>query len=121
MRSSFIKTKVTISHYFQGTSRFKNPIELLSKKVEELNELRVEKLNRVKLVEKEKDDLEPAMKDALGFIRLENDKVEKQHRQRLRYILDAERNITKAAEKKNEIEASATDLTDKLSQLLADL
>ena len=61
------------------------------------------------------------MKDALGFIRLENDKVEKQHRQRLRYILDAERNITKAAEKKNEIEASATDLTDKLSQLLADL
>ena len=77
----------------------------------------MEKLNRVKLVEKEKDDLEPAMKDALGFIRLENDKVEKQHRQRLRYILDAERNITMAAEKKNEIEASATDLTDKLKQV----
>ena len=50
----------------------------------------MEKLNRVKLVEKEKDDLEPAMRAALGFIRLENDKVEKQHRQRLRYILDAE-------------------------------
>ena len=85
----------------------------------ELNELRVEKLNHVKLVEKEKDDLEPAMKDALGFIRLENDKVEKQHRQRLRYILDAERNIAKAAaaEKMNEIEASATDLTDKLKQV----
>ena len=89
---------------FKGTSRFKNPIELLSKKVEELNELRVEKLNRVKLVEKEKDDLEPAMKDALGFIRLENDKVEKQHRQRLRYILDAERNITTATERREDQE-----------------
>merc|ERR1712242_508007 len=100
-----------------GTSRFKNPIELLSKKVEELNELRVEKLNRVKLVEKEKDDLEPAMRDALSFIRLENDKVEKQHRQRLRYILDAENNITMANDKKNEIEASASDLTDKLKEV----
>ena len=57
------------------------------------------------------------MKDALGFIRLENDKVEKQYRQRLRYILDAEKNITKATEKKNEIEASATDLTDKLKDI----
>lgn len=100
-----------------GTSRFKNPIELLSKKVEELNELRVEKLNRVKLVEKEKDDLEPAMKAALGYIRLENEKVEKQYRQRLRYILDAERNITKATEKKDEIEASVSDLTDKLKEV----
>ena len=90
---------------------------MLSKKVEELNELRVEKLNRVKLVEKEKDDLEPAMRDALSFIRLENDKVEKQHRQRLRYILDAENNITMANDKKNEIEASASDLTDKLKEV----
>ena len=68
-------------------------------------------------MEKEKDDLEPAMKDALGFIRLENDKVEKQYRQRLRCILDAEKNIIKATEKKNEIEASATDLTDKLKEV----
>ena len=104
---------------FTGTSRFKNPIELLSKKVEELNELRVEKLNRVKLVEKEKDDLEPAMNAALGFIRLENEKVDKQYRQRRRYILDAENNITKATEKKNEIEASASDLTDKLKEVTA--
>ena len=71
----------------------------------------------MKLVEKEKDDLEPAMKDALGFIRLENDKVVKQHRQRLRYILDAENNTTMAKDKKNEIEASASDLTDKLKEV----
>ena len=58
---------------------------MLAKKVEELNELRVEKLNRVKLVEKEKDELEGPMKDALGFLRLENEKVEKTYRQRSRW------------------------------------
>merc|ERR1719334_2255023 len=60
-----------------GTSRFKTPIELLSKKVEELNELRVEKLNRVKLVEKEKDELEGPMKEALGYIQVENELAHK--------------------------------------------
>ena len=67
-----------------GTSRFKIPIEMLNKKVEELNELRVEKLNRVKLVEKEKDELEGPMNEALGFLRLENEKVQKTHKQRQR-------------------------------------
>merc|ERR1712079_525962 len=97
-----------------GTSRFKNPIELLSKKVEELNELRVEKLNRVKLVEKEKDDLEPAMMAALGYIRMENEKVEKLYRQRRKYIQEAEGNIVKSQEKKNEIEESVSELNEKL-------
>eukprot|EP00090_Calanus_glacialis_P026751 TRINITY_DN42055_c0_g1_i1.p1 TRINITY_DN42055_c0_g1~~TRINITY_DN42055_c0_g1_i1.p1 ORF type:complete len:1294 (+),score=513.23 TRINITY_DN42055_c0_g1_i1:38-3919(+) len=100
-----------------GTSRFKVPIDLLSKKVEELNELRVEKLNRVKLVEKEKDELEGPMKNALGFLRMENEKVEKTYRQRSRYILDAETNITKATEKKTEIEESVSDLTKKMKEI----
>ena len=62
-----------------GTSRFKNPIEIFAKRIETLNEERVEKLNRVKLVEKEKDDLEPAMKEALGFLHLENERDIKNH------------------------------------------
>merc|ERR1712062_383935 len=37
-----------------GSSRFKNPIEILLNRVQELDEHRTEKLNRVKLVEKEK-------------------------------------------------------------------
>jgi len=100
-----------------GTSRFKTPIELLSKKVEELNELRVEKLNRVKLVEKEKDELEGPMKEALGYLRLENEKVEKTHKQRSRYIFDAEGNIAKATEKKVEIEESVSELTEKMKEI----
>merc|ERR1719290_297856 len=100
-----------------GTSRFKTPIEQLNQRVEELSELRTEKLNRVKLVEKEKDELEGPMNEALGFLRLENEKVQKTHKQRQRYILDAEDNITKSNEKKTEIEASVSDLTEKLKEV----
>ena len=100
-----------------GTSRFKLPIEQLSKKVEEYNEMRVEKLNRVKLVEKEKDDLEPAMMAALGYIRMENEKTEKLYRQRRKYIQEAEENILKSQEKKNEIEESVSELNEKLKEI----
>ena len=40
-----------------GSSRFKEPIGILKTRVEELDEHRTEKLTRVKLVEKEKDEL----------------------------------------------------------------
>ena len=101
-----------------GTSRFKIPIEQLNQRVEELSELRTEKLNRVKLVEKEKDELEGPMKEALGFIRLENEKVEVMHKQRQRYILDSEKNIAKATAKKEEIDASVSDLNEKQKEII---
>ena len=40
--------------------------------MEQLNEQRAEKLNRVKLVEKEKDELAGPKDEALAYIRLEN-------------------------------------------------
>ena len=94
-----------------GSSRFKEPIDILSKRVEELNERRAEKvgscssvqrtqcfwpqhlrffrhttfsvicfqLNRVKAVEKEKDDLEPVRNEAIEFLTMENDIVKKKN------------------------------------------
>lgn len=56
-----------------GSSRFKEPIEQLAKKVEELNELRQEKLNRVKAVEKEKEQLEGAKDEAVEYLQMENE------------------------------------------------
>jgi len=41
-----------------GSSRFKEPIEVLKTSHAELDNHRTEKLNRVKIVEKEKDALE---------------------------------------------------------------
>ena len=53
--------------------RYKEPIELLNQRVEALNTLRTEKLNRVKLVEKEKDELEGPKNEAMAYIKLENE------------------------------------------------
>ncbi|XP_065179069.1 structural maintenance of chromosomes protein 4-like [Sycon ciliatum] len=63
-----------------GSSRFKEPIEELSKQVDELNEQRGEKLNRVKAVEKEKDSLEGPKDEAVQFLVDENEKSYLSHR-----------------------------------------
>eukprot|EP00096_Caligus_rogercresseyi_P007006 TRINITY_DN2421_c0_g1_i1.p1 TRINITY_DN2421_c0_g1~~TRINITY_DN2421_c0_g1_i1.p1 ORF type:complete len:1275 (-),score=567.41 TRINITY_DN2421_c0_g1_i1:128-3952(-) len=55
-----------------GSSRLKEPIETFKERNAELDTLRTEKLNRVKLVEKEKDDLEGPKNEAIEYLRKEN-------------------------------------------------
>ncbi|XP_064456079.1 structural maintenance of chromosomes protein 4-like isoform X2 [Ornithodoros turicata] len=55
-----------------GSSRYKEPIDLLNKRVEELTEERTDKLNRVKLVEKDMEELKGARDEAVEFLKLEN-------------------------------------------------
>lgn len=61
-----------------GTTRLKAPLEKINEKVNELNELRAEKINRCKLVEREKDALEVVRNEAINFLRLENKLIKKQ-------------------------------------------
>ncbi|XP_054159323.1 structural maintenance of chromosomes protein 4-like [Oppia nitens] len=56
-----------------GTTRLKEPLNQLSLKVEEYNEIRAEKMNRVKVVEKELKTLEDAKNEAIKFLEAEND------------------------------------------------
>jgi structural maintenance of chromosome 4 len=56
-----------------GSHRFVSAIEEASKAVDTLNEQRQEKLNRVKLVEKDKDNLEGAKAEAEEFLARERD------------------------------------------------
>lgn len=49
------------------------PLEKLLALVEQLSEERSEKLNRVKIVEKEKEDLEGPMKEAVAYVKVENE------------------------------------------------
>ncbi|KAK8771706.1 hypothetical protein V5799_025049 [Amblyomma americanum] len=56
-----------------GSSRYKEPIELLSKRIDTLTEERTEKLNRVKLVEKDMEELKGSRDEAVEFLKLEND------------------------------------------------
>ncbi|CAG8434869.1 763_t:CDS:10 [Diversispora eburnea] len=55
-----------------GTSKYKEPIEKTSQKIEQYNEERSEKLHRVKIIEKEKDGLEAKKKEAEDFLKEEN-------------------------------------------------
>lgn len=55
-----------------GTHRFKKPIETLASQVEEFSEARTEILNRVKLLEKEKDNLEGPRNEAMLYLKTEN-------------------------------------------------
>ncbi|XP_047420321.1 structural maintenance of chromosomes protein 4 isoform X2 [Sciurus carolinensis] len=56
-----------------GCGRLNEPIKILCRRVEILNEHRGEKLNRVKMVEKEKDALEGEKNIAIEFLTLENE------------------------------------------------
>ena len=61
-----------------GSSRFKEPIDILKDRVSDLDEHRTEKLNRVKLVEKEKDELEKPKEEAMTYL-LELNKIAKKN------------------------------------------
>ncbi|KII65962.1 Structural maintenance of chromosomes protein 4 [Thelohanellus kitauei] len=55
-----------------GSMKYKKPIEDLTKVVDGYLEQMVEKINRVKVVEKEKDSLEPSKNEAVKYINHEN-------------------------------------------------
>lgn len=62
-----------------GTARYKEPLEKLSQKVELLTERRAEKLNRLRVVESEKEALEEPMQDAVRYLKMENAITKCQH------------------------------------------
>lgn len=100
-----------------GSSRFKDPIELLSKRVEDLNEARQEKLNRVKIVEKEKDDLEGPKEEAVEHLKLENDVTRKKHTLLQYKSWECSEAVRKAEEKKEEINEGMSEVKKKLDEL----
>lgn len=62
-----------------GTVRYKEPLEKLSEKIEVLSECRVEKLNRLKIAEKEKAALVEPMQEAVQYLEQENAVSKIQH------------------------------------------
>ncbi|RDB19364.1 Structural maintenance of chromosomes protein 4 [Hypsizygus marmoreus] len=63
-----------------GTSRFKEPIDEAMVEMERLQDERIVKLNRLRIVEKEKSALEKEKKEAENYLRLKNDHVRAQSR-----------------------------------------
>ncbi|XP_069937057.1 structural maintenance of chromosomes protein 4-like, partial [Cherax quadricarinatus] len=102
-----------------GSSRLKEPIEMLFKRVEDLNEARREKLNRVKLVEEEKEALEGPKDKAVEHLRLENEVTSKKHTLFQCYYLDCSRRKEKAEGKKQEIDEGMSEVKKELEEINA--
>lgn len=81
-----------------GTSKYKQGIEESSTKVDELNEVCIEKSSRVQHVEKERNSLEDKKNIALEYIKNENDLVLKKSALYQIHIADSERNVKLTSE-----------------------
>uniref|UniRef100_A0A915KH72 RecF/RecN/SMC N-terminal domain-containing protein n=1 Tax=Romanomermis culicivorax TaxID=13658 RepID=A0A915KH72_ROMCU len=75
-----------------GSSRLVPYIDSLNKKCEELNEVRTEKVNRVKVVEAEKLELEETKNVAVEYLLLENEIIRKKNLLYHLYMLKADDN-----------------------------
>ncbi|KAM4693734.1 structural maintenance of chromosomes protein 4 [Discoglossus pictus] len=100
-----------------GSERLKQPIQLLCRRVELLNEQRGEKLNRVKMVEKEKDALEGEKNKAIEFLTVENEIFKKKNQICQYYIHDLQKRTQDAEAQKAKIQEDTKDIHEKSSSL----
>ncbi|XP_016383637.1 structural maintenance of chromosomes protein 4-like isoform X1 [Sinocyclocheilus rhinocerous] len=104
-----------------GSCRLKEPINILCRWVELLNEQRGEKLNRVKLVEKEKSALEGEKNKAVEFLSLENDVFKKRNLLCQFYVHDLQKRVSAKEAEKQQIQEDTKELSDKSSQLTEEM
>ncbi|XP_067949380.1 structural maintenance of chromosomes protein 4-like [Watersipora subatra] len=100
-----------------GSNRFKEPIELLTKRIDKIHEVRSEKLTRVRVAEKDKNILEGPRNEAIAYLTAENEMTLKKNCLLQAYIYDAESNLTVANEKVSKVK----DIADSISSEMASL
>ncbi|XP_027503241.1 structural maintenance of chromosomes protein 4 isoform X2 [Corapipo altera] len=100
-----------------GSARLKEPIQTLCRRVELLNELRGEKLNRVKMVEREKDALEEDKNHAIEFLCLENKIFKEKNHISQYYIHDLKKRIKDLEMQKEKINEETKSINEKSSKL----
>uniref|UniRef100_A0A669C2F7 Structural maintenance of chromosomes protein n=1 Tax=Oreochromis niloticus TaxID=8128 RepID=A0A669C2F7_ORENI len=100
-----------------GSCRLKEPIQTLARRIELLNEQRGEKLNRVKMVEKEKNALEGEKNKAVEFLTLENDIFKHKCQLCQYYIHDLQKRVVDKEQEKQKISEDTKELTEKNAKL----
>uniref|UniRef100_A0A3Q2DRS0 Structural maintenance of chromosomes protein n=1 Tax=Cyprinodon variegatus TaxID=28743 RepID=A0A3Q2DRS0_CYPVA len=100
-----------------GSCRLKEPIQTLSRRIELLNEQRGEKLNRVKLVEKEKNALEGEKNKAVEFLTLENEIFRNKSHLNQYYVHDLQKRVVDKEQEKQKILEETKELTEKNAKL----
>ncbi|KAM8952320.1 structural maintenance of chromosomes protein 4 [Pelodytes ibericus] len=96
-----------------GSERLKEPIKILCRRVELLNEQRGEKLNRVKMVEKEKDALEGEKNKAIEFLTMENEIFKKKNQISQYYIHDLQKRTHDLEVQKEKIQEDTKEMNEK--------
>uniref|UniRef100_A0A673XB72 Structural maintenance of chromosomes protein 4 n=1 Tax=Salmo trutta TaxID=8032 RepID=A0A673XB72_SALTR len=104
-----------------GSCRLKQPIHTLSRRVELLNEQRGEKLNRVKMVEKEKTALEGEKNTAVEFLTLENDIFKQKSQLCQYYVHDLQKRVANKEEEKQRIQDDTKELTEKNNNIAGEM
>ncbi|KAM9317041.1 structural maintenance of chromosomes protein 4 [Gastrophryne carolinensis] len=104
-----------------GSERLKKPIEVLCRRVEALNQQRGEKLNRVKLVEKEKDALEGEKNNAVAFLTMENETFKMKNHVCQYYIHEMQKRIREEEQEKEKIQEDTKEITEKSSALVEEM
>jgi len=96
-----------------GTSDYKQPIEESAAEVETLNEVCVEKQNRVSIVEKERNGLESQKNAAVTYIQNENELAMKQATLYQLFISECEQNIEITSDSMTQLQIQISEETEK--------
>ncbi|XP_056139343.1 structural maintenance of chromosomes protein 4 isoform X2 [Lampris incognitus] len=104
-----------------GSYRLKEPIQTLARRVELLNEQRGEKLNRVKLVEKEKNALEGEKNTAVEFLTLENDIFKHKSQLCQYYVHDLQNQVVEKEGEKQRILEDNKGLAEKTAEITQEM
>uniref|UniRef100_A0A1A8IT34 Structural maintenance of chromosomes protein n=2 Tax=Nothobranchius kuhntae TaxID=321403 RepID=A0A1A8IT34_NOTKU len=104
-----------------GSCRLKEPIQTLARRIELLNEQRGEKLNRVKLVEKEKNALEGEKNKAVEFLNLENDIFKHKSRLYQYYVHDLHKHVVEKEQEKQKILDDTKELSEKTAKIAQEM
>lgn len=104
-----------------GTSRFKEPIDKLNALVETLSEDRTEKLNRVKMVEKEKEALEGPKEESVKALKQENQYSQVMHLHCQKYIRNLEVELEISEGKKKELDEVMSKINEELKVIQDEL
>ncbi|KAG2382096.1 hypothetical protein C9374_005888 [Naegleria lovaniensis] len=104
-----------------GTNKYVEKIEKSLVEVEQLNEKRQEKLNRVNGAKKEKEALEGPMNEAIKYLKKKRDLVEKYHLLAQKQLYDSSQRLTQKQDENTKLKAQHELEKEKLSQVSAEI
>nr|ATL75372.1 structural maintenance of chromosomes 4A [Diachasma muliebre] len=100
-----------------GTTRYKEPLEKLVTKIEIMSERVVERTNRLRMAEKERDTLKEPMQEAVGYLKIENTITKLQHKLYCCKKLETLAVIKKRESSHKDLESDIRDLKTEMGRI----